>query len=424
MMVFALILAACNGRTEASTTRPVEDDTTTSTAEVTSTAGAATSSGAETTGETLMIWADDRKVGPLRAIAPAFTEATGVEVVVELLPFGEIRDQVSTAGPAGKGPDIFAGAHDWTGELAANGVIDPIDLGAKANRFVHVAVNAFGFEGETYAVPYVTEAIALYYNTDLIPTAPETFDELGPACEAAGVETCLGMPGGGNATDAFHNYPFVSAYGGLIFAYDDSTGSYDPSEVLLDTPEAIQGAQYLADQVAAGVVASTDYTTAKNLFLNGTSAFWVAGPEELFGLRAQTTVNWDVALIPQIGDRPAQPFVRAEGFFISAFSKQRALAETFLLDFIATDEVMQALYDADPRGTAWHAVKDGLSSDPQVQTFAEAADNGIPMPNVVEMYAVWVPLGANLLLIRNGEIAADEAMTTAAEAVRSAISGG
>ena len=424
MMVIALVLAACGGGDAATTTASVDLATTTTAGVEETTTSAATETTAAGTGEALVIWADERKVEPLQAIAPAFTEATGVEVVVELVPFGEIRDQVSTAGPAGEGPDIFIGAHDWTGELVTNGVIDPIDLGAKADSFVPVAVSAFGFEGQTYGMPYVTEAIALYYNTDLVPTVPATFDEIAAACEAAGVETCLGMPGGGAATDAYHNYPFVSAFGGSIFAYDPETGVHDPSEVRLDTPEAIQGAQYLADQVAAGTIASTDYDTAKNLFLEGSSAFWITGPWELGALREQTAVNWDVAVIPQIGDQPTQTFTGAHGFFISAFSEQKLLAQTFLLDFIATDEVMQALYDEDPRGTAWQAVQDGLSADPQVQVFAEAANQGIPMPNIPEMASVWGPLGDNTLLIRNGGVTADEAMTTAAEAVRTAIAGG
>jgi len=49
----------------------------------------------------LTIWADERRVEPLEAVAPAFTEATGVDVAVELVPFGEIRDQVTTAGTTG-----------------------------------------------------------------------------------------------------------------------------------------------------------------------------------------------------------------------------------------------------------------------------------------------------------------------------------
>lgn len=374
-------------------------------------------------GETLLIWADERKVGPLEDIAPAFTEATGVAVEVELVPFDEIRDQVSLAGPAGEGPDIFAGAHDWTGELASNGIIDPIDLGGKAGDFVEVGVNAFGYEGQTFAVPYVTEAIALYYNTDLVSEVPATFDEIAAACESAGTDSCVAMPGGGSAPDAYHNYPFVSGFGATIFAYDAETGSYDPSEVLLDSESALQGGSYLQQQVEAGVVESTDYDTAKNLFLEGSAPFWITGPWELGGTR-EAGLAFDVAVIPQIGDQPTAPFVGAQGFFVNAFSENKLLAQTFLLDFISTQDTMQALYDADPRGTAWQAVQDGLTDDPQVATFAESAGNGVPMPNVPEMASVWGPLGDNLLLVRNGELGSDEALSTSAEAVRTAVAGG
>ena len=417
--VLALLVAACGGGTAATTTAAV--DTPTTAAPVETTAEPATTA-APATGS-LLIWADERRVDTLKAIAPAFTEATGVEVTVELVPFGEIRDRVTQAGPAGEGPDLFVGAHDWTGALAADGVIEPIDLSAKADQIVPVALNAFGFQGQNYALPYVTEAIALYYNTDLVPEVPATFGELGAACEAAAVANCVVLPGGGAAADAYHMYPFVSAFGGSIFAYDSATGTHDPGEVRLDTPEALQGAEFLATSVADGVVASTDYDTAKNLFLEGTAAFWITGPWELGTLRDQSTVNWDVALIPQFGDAPAQPFVGAQGFFLSAFSENQLLAQSFLLDYVATDEVMQTLYDADPRGTAWQAVQDGLSADPQVQTFGEAVANGIPMPNVPEMGSVWGPLGDNMLLLRNGEVAPADAMTTAAEAVRAAIAG-
>ncbi len=396
-------------------------DTTTTTAAPTTTAATATTAAAA---ESLLIWADEKRVPVLQEIAPAFTDATGVGVTVELVPFDNIRENVIQAAPAGEGPDIFVGAHDWTGQLAANGVIAPIPLGAQAGSFLQSAVNAFGFGGDTYGLPYVTEAVALYYNTDLVDAVPATFDEIAAVCEAAEIEACVVVPGGGAATDAYHNYPFVSAFGGSIFQYDPATGSYDPSVVRLDEPETVQGIEYLEAQVEAGVVPSTDYDTAKNLFLEGQAPFWITGPWELNTLRETEGLNWDVALIPPIGEDPIQPFVGAQGFYLSAFSENELLAQTFLLDFIATDETMQALYDADPRGTAWVAVQDGLTDDPQAQTFAASAGNGIPMPNVPEMASVWGPLGDNLLLVRNAELAAADAMTTAAEAVRTAITGG
>ncbi|MEZ5279604.1 MAG: extracellular solute-binding protein [Acidimicrobiales bacterium] len=372
------------------------------------------------------MWADEKKVEPLQAVVPAFTEQTGIEVIVELVPFGDIREQVTQAGPAGEGPDIFAGAHDWTGELAASGVISPVDVSSISDSFVQVALNGFNFEGQNYAVPYVTEAIAMYYNTELIPEAPATWDELVAACEAAAVDNCVVVPGGGAATDAYHNYPFVSAFGGSIFAFDPSTG-FDASQVNLDSEATTEGISFLEAQIAAGVVPSTDYDTAKNLFYAGEAAAWITGPWELGDLRDGKAEgvgeNWDVALIPQMGSNPAQPFVGAQGFFLSAFSEQSLIAQSFLLDFVATDDTMQAFYDADPRGTAWVNVLEGIADDSQVQTFGNSAANGIPMPNIPQMNNVWGPLGENLLLVRNGERAAADAMTAAAEAVRAAVAG-
>lgn len=372
---------------------------------------------------TLKAWTDEARAPVMVEIAPAFTAETGVCVEVEILAFDQIRDQVAVAGPAGEGPDIFIGAHDWVGQLAADGAADPIDLGSKASDFVEVALSAFSYEGSLYAVPYATEAVALYYNTDLVPDAPTTWDELVAACEALpDIENCLGMPGGVDPADAYHHYPFISAQGGFIFEYSPETG-FDVSNVGLDTEGAIAGAQFLADQVAAGIIAPLDYGTASQLFLDGSQPFWMTGPWEVGNLNAQTTVNWSVAKIPTMNGNTPGPFVGAQGVFLSSFSENKLVAQSFMLDYLATQEGMQALYDADPRNPAYQPVLDGLAGDEVVETFAASAADGVPMPNVPEMGSVWVPLGENLLLIRNGDITPEEAMTSAAEAVRAALEG-
>jgi maltose-binding protein MalE len=92
-----------------------------------------------------------------------------------------------------------------------------------------------------------------------------------------------------------------------------------------------------------------------------------------------------------------------------------------LLDYIATAETQQALYDADPRNPAYTSVLEGLADNPVAATFAASAADGNPMPNVPEMGAVWTPLGEQIQLVRNGELAATEAMTAAATAVRGAV---
>jgi len=83
----------------------------------------------------LLIWADEDRATVVEELGAAFEEEYGVELVVQQLAFGDIRDQLRIAGPAGEGPDVIVGAHDWLGELVTNGLLAPVDLGDKADGF-------------------------------------------------------------------------------------------------------------------------------------------------------------------------------------------------------------------------------------------------------------------------------------------------
>ena len=130
-----------------------------------------------------------------------------------------------------------------------------------------------------------------------------------------------------------------------------------------------------------------------------------------------------MARLPTGGGQAPSPFVGSQGMFLSAFSENKALARTFLLGFVTTPETMRALYDADPRNPACRAVFDQLADNLVAQTFALSAADGVPMLNIPEMGAVWGPLGNALLLVRNGESEAAEAMEAAAQGVREAVEG-
>ena len=159
----------------------------------------------------LVIWADELRAAVIEEISPAFTDATGVGVEVQIVDFGDIRTQVTTQAPAGEGPDLFIGANDWTGELAANGVIEPIDLGSKSGDFFDLSLTAFSIDGQLYAVPYGYEAIALYYNTDMVPEPLASIEDAVAICEdLPDIENCIGLPGGGDGPDAYHHYPVPS----------------------------------------------------------------------------------------------------------------------------------------------------------------------------------------------------------------------
>ena len=51
-----------------------------------------------------MIWADDTRQPVIEEIAATFAEENGITVAVQELEFGQIREQLSLAGPAGERP--------------------------------------------------------------------------------------------------------------------------------------------------------------------------------------------------------------------------------------------------------------------------------------------------------------------------------
>ena len=92
----------------------------------------------------------------------------------------------------------------------------PIDL-PNPDDYYDIAIGAFSIDGTLYGLPYAVEGMALFRNTDLVPDAPATFDDLLAACDALGdaIDNCLGVPAG----DAYANQAFVQGFGGYVFGY-------------------------------------------------------------------------------------------------------------------------------------------------------------------------------------------------------------
>ncbi|MGB5167652.1 MAG: extracellular solute-binding protein [Acidimicrobiia bacterium] len=424
VLALTLVAAACSSDdTGDESTTTTEATTTTTEASTTTTEAATTTTTEAMEAIELVIWADEKRSPILESLAPKVLEETNVQLVIEPTVYDDLRGQVTTAAPAGEGPDIFIGGHDWVGEMAASGIAAPIDLGGRDSEWFPVALEAFNYNGQLYGMPYQSEAVALFYNTDLVPEPPTTLAELTAICdELTDIDNCWAVPGGGDGADAYHNYPFVSALGGYIFAFDAQTG-YDTTDVGLDSDGAIEGVTVLEQLVADGYVKSVNGGDAQKQFEDGRAPFFLSGPWQLAGFN-EKELPYAVAKLPTIDGQPMRPFLGAGGMFINQFSENTALAQAFLLDYIANEETMTALYEADPRNPVYVATFDAVAADNEIAgVFALSGADGSPMPNIPQMSGVWGPLGDQILLLRNQEIDATTAMTNAAEQVREAVAG-
>ncbi|HEX9092252.1 MAG TPA: extracellular solute-binding protein, partial [Anaerolineales bacterium] len=367
---------------------------------------------------TLKIWADDTRAPILQSFAEEFLAKYNVELVVEDLGrVQDIRSPMITSAPAGEGPDIFIGVHDWLGAMIDSGLVTPVDLGDKESEFVQSALDAFTYtDGQLYGVPYATENLGFFYNTDLVTDTPKTWADVldvGRTLKAEGkAEYAFAMAGGG-----YENMPVLTAFGGYIFGLNDK-GAWNPDDVGLDSPGMIAGVKYLADAAAEGLIPKTaDYETAHQLFETGKVPFLMAGPWALDRIRA-SGVPYKVTTFPDDG----VPFLGVQGFMVNAFSENILLAQTFLTEYVATEDFMQKIYETGLRPSAFKSVL-AKTDDPDLAAMGEAGVNAMPMPNIPEMGSVWTAWNNGIALATSGDQTAEASMKDAATQVRNLILG-
>lgn len=361
---------------------------------------------------TLRIWADEQRAPVLTELGAQFQAEYNVEVVVENI--SGIRDQFLVAAPAGEGPDIIVIAHDQLPALTESGLIAELDLGAKAADFDPETLKAYSYEGKLYGMPYARENLGFFYNADVVEEVPTTWQgvyDLSRELIDAG-EVQFGIVLAGTSYDA---YPWMTSQGGYVFGLDEN-GDYNPEDVGVGSEGMIKFGEMALQWKEDGILSDNlDNTTAKSMFLNGDVAFFMNGPWEINNLK-DSGLNFGIAKFPDGG----YPFLGVQGFAVNAMSENILLAQAFLTEFVATEEAMMALYEADPRGSAFLPAA-AMIDDPYLQGIAEAGENAVPMPAIPAMSKVWADWGNALTFIFDGSKTPAEAYTFAQEAIVAAI---
>ncbi|MBX6749623.1 MAG: maltose ABC transporter substrate-binding protein [Micromonosporaceae bacterium] len=379
-------------------------------------------------GGSLLIWADDQRAAALAPFAEAFGQENGVTVTVEAIS-QDLQTNFVTASQAGTGPDIVIGAHDWIGNLVQNGTIDPVHLTAEQEAaFAEVALQAVSFDGQTYGVPYAIENVALIRNTDLAPNAPATIEELvatGQALVAEGkVTNILSLQVGQNG-DTYHIYPLFTAGGGYLFG-KQANGAWNPEDVGVNSPGSVAAFTKIRDLGEAGSGALTRSISGDNAiptFTSGGAAFLVSGPWAIADIK-KAGINYEISPVPPFaGGPPASPFVGVQAFFVASKGKNKALAVEFVTNYAAKPEIQKALYEANPRPPALKAaLEEVAATDPDIDKWFAAGENGTPMPNIPQMAAIWDPFNkASAAIVGGADVQStlDAAQETIVEAIGS-----
>ena len=273
-------------------------------------------------------------------------------------------------------------------------------------------------------MPIAVENVVLFRNTDIVPDAPATVEEMvaaGQAAIAAGQASEVVALPVGETGDAYHIYPLFTAGGGYLFG-ETPAGDYDPADLGIGTPESVAAWERIAALGQRGVL-KTSITTDNivSLFTDGTAPFMVSGPWQIPSLQ-EAGVNYDISAVPGFaGGGPARPFVGVQEMYVAAGTENEALAQEFATNFFPTVDVQVALYNADPRPPALTAALEQVQGEnPDIAKVLQAGENGDILPAIPEMAAVFQPMGVlESSVIGGADVAATVQSTT--ETIQAAI---
>ncbi|OYU42703.1 MAG: maltose ABC transporter substrate-binding protein MalE, partial [Burkholderiales bacterium PBB4] len=310
----------------------------------------------------LVIWFTVEGAKAIREIALDFTAATGVPVVVETPDNGPTKFQ--QAASAGKGPDIYFYTHDRLGEWTAGGLLHAVSPGPSLLEDLDaLAWKGFTYRNRVWGYPYAIEAVTLIHNKALVPTAPQTFEEvfaLDAQLAPKGKRAILW-----DYTNAYFSWPLLGAHGGFAFAQRPD-GSYDPRSTGVNNAGSVLGASLIDRMVREGLMQSgSGYAEMEAAMAQGKVAMMINGPWSWVNLR-KVGIDFGIARIPAVSGKAAAPYVGVKGVMINRATRQRELAVEFIENYLLKPKGLRTMDRAEPIGApASKTYYAELSKDPR-----------------------------------------------------------
>jgi multiple sugar transport system substrate-binding protein len=239
----------------------------------------------------------------------------GIRIRWENTPWTEYWTKLQTEAAAGTIPDVVGMVSMYSQQYIRQNTLKPLNTyierepDVNVDDFWPVIMPAYRWEGETYAFPYDLSTMAIFYNKNLFdeagvayPTGSWTWDEFLDACQKMTKDTGSGR---------------IDQWGWLLPIFDwtidvplstngASWFNEDDTICTMDTPEAIETVQWLADlRLVHGVVPTIAEQGDVPLFETGRAAMTWGNPEAVQVIatrvgppRENDKFLWDVALFP------------------------------------------------------------------------------------------------------------------------------
>lgn len=281
-----------------------------------------------------------------------FTEDTGIEVVMNVVGWDDIRDKVAIAASGGAAAaDVIEVDWSWVGEMNSAGWLEEIEM-SDEDKADMPTLETFTIDGKVLAVPYANDYRIAYYNKEHfkaagIEKAPETWDEVYDALkkikEAGIVEYPYTMPMNADESATTSMMWMAFSRSGQVFNEDGTLNEEAVVDALEFEKKLVdEGYTDPAIKTASGMDCYRKITAGEASFMVGPTKFvgLSNNPEE-----CSVVGQIEAILLPGKDGTSDKTMPLPEAVGVTKFSKNKAAAKEFV-EWYTSADTQKGLFEA------------------------------------------------------------------------------
>lgn len=273
-----------------------------------------------------------------------FTEDTGIEVVMNVVGWDDIRDKVAIAASGGAAAaDVIEVDWSWVGEMNSAGWLEEIEM-SDEDKADMPTLETFTIDGKVLAVPYANDYRIAYYNKEHfkaagIEKAPETWDEVYDALkkikEAGIVEYPYTMPMNADESATTSMMWMAFSRSGQVFNEDGTLNE----EAVVD---ALEFEKKLVDEGYTDPAIKTASGMDCYRKITAGEASFMVGPTKFVGLsnnkeECSVVGQIEAILLPGKEGTSDKTMPLPEAVGVTKFSKNKEAAKEFVKWYTSAD---------------------------------------------------------------------------------------
>lgn len=348
-------------------------------------------------GADLLIWTDKTTVEYMEYAADSFNKEFGYDVDFSfrgLAPIDSASRLIQDGGSA-RVADVAEIEHDLLGRLVvAGGAMENLVSAERIDStFMQNAISASKSEGVSYGFPVSFATTALFYNKDLLPKAPESFEEIIEFSKSFNNKQEHKYALLWDIQNYYESRMFVTLYG----AYEFGNNGTDAKDIGIDSEEAQKGLEAMKSLRVANSSNPIDMRNPqvrRGLFGEGKVAAIIDGPWAIKGYK-DSGVNFGVVPMPKLEGQQPRTFSTVRLAVVSSYTEYPRAAQLFA-DYLSTEAMLKKRYQMTQSIPPVQAVMEEIIVNADEATYAIITQGfySDAMPSLPEMGFIWSPMAS------------------------------